>query len=827
MINFGKLAKVKSNSAATSLLELFDQLDRKATHESLRPVQIEASKALDQQLNEKDIVLKVSTGSGKTVIGLLYAEFMRRRYPGELVLYVCPTTQLVDQIVQTGPYVGINVEAFAGSGIPHKALEGTSILACTYDRLFNARNTFANNGIVPSAIVFDDVHAGIDRVRHAYTAKVPNEAYAHIRAIFQPLCEETDPAIWRGIGNNEPDARYEVPFWIWQVQCAAVARILDDYRDDNTEELFFCWANVSRYVEHARLCISGTEAELSLLIPAVEENPAYAGAKHRLFMSASIKDGGSLIRELGCNENAFKRVVEPESDKGAGERMVLPLALVDAKLDKSSVAKLCHEFSAEANVVVLTSSAKQAESWVNAGAVAQRGNQVDDAVADLRTSEKGRFYVFPQRFDGVDLPDGACRVLVIDGTPSGERLCDQIDTDRQKNSPGHNLRTVNRFEQALGRAVRSSADFAAILLVGSDIAAFVGRRDVKALLEPHTQEQIDLGKTLAEQLSGDGNTIDAIRAAISALLSRDEGWKDAHRERIASVQRVVRGSSDLTLNERAAVAERAAWMSAKSRNNQAAMTELQGIIGDVDLHPKQKAELSARMAGYIQHFDPARAAAVYRGAFELNNMLPRPPQMPDKKYLRIRAQAASVQCALQEFTNVSGAIARLEEVRAKLAYAGDAESVEQGLCELGELLGAASSRPEKETGRGPDVLWIFDDIALCIEAKSKKGAPIFKSDAEQLLMSIEWCKAQTGTGEYVVPVFATNSLKFDRVEDSTFGPLFLTETGLMGVIEQMRLLLNGVSFDGPLFNDASKLQQKLGEVGLTGKQIAAKLTKIK
>jgi superfamily II DNA or RNA helicase len=78
-INFGKLGKSKSGGPPGTLVELFEQLDRKATHGSLRPVQIEALNALNGQVNEHDIVVKLSTGSGKTVVGLVYGEHMRRR----------------------------------------------------------------------------------------------------------------------------------------------------------------------------------------------------------------------------------------------------------------------------------------------------------------------------------------------------------------------------------------------------------------------------------------------------------------------------------------------------------------------------------------------------------------------------------------------------------------------------------------------------------------------------------------------------------------------------------------------------------------------------
>lgn len=822
MINFGKLAKAKTAAIPPTLVQLFEQLDRKATHQILRPVQAEALTELDAQIAHRDVVLKVSTGSGKTLVGLVYAEMMRRRYPGETVVYLCPTSQLIDQVLDTAEKIGVHAETFPSEGPPLAAFEGRSVLVCTYDKMFTARNAFERYNVAPAAVVLDDVHSGIDRVRQKYTVIAPAKAHGRIRTIFQAISENCDPSVWRGIANGDAAARFEVPYWLWLPQAAHVAAILDEYRDE--EELRFSWPNIARYVENARLCISGTSVELALPVPATEENFAYSKSKHRLYMSASIKDGTSLIRDLECDDKALDRVVQPPSDKGAGERMILPVALIDPKLTKDDVAQLCAGFAARTNVVVLTSSSAQSQVWAAAGATARQGREVDAAVAQLRTSTRGNFFVFAQRFDGVDLPDDACRVLVVDGVPTGDRLCDQIDSERQKESPGHSTRVVNRLEQALGRAVRSSADFAAILLVGTDLAAFVGRRDVKQLLEPHSREQIDLGKDLADQLKAAAElSLKAIQRAVSMLLDRDSDWKDAHRERIGGVAKSTRPPG-LTVAERAAGAERAAWLAAKARNLQGAAANLQQAADDRELHELQKAELLVRMAGYSAHFDPDRAAAIYRSAFQINSQLARPPQMPDKRYAQLRAQAVAFSDGLQQYASAGAAVAKLEEIRARLAYAGSAASVENALMDLGRFIGATASRPENETGRGPDVLWLLDESTMCIEAKSEKTAPIYKSDAEQLLLSTEWCVSEAGHArESVASIFATNSRKVDRAEDISFGPRIMTEAHVMNLVDAAIAVVNGLSFDGPLFRDIAEIGKRLNAVGLTGKGILGKL----
>ncbi|MCA1367217.1 DEAD/DEAH box helicase [Bradyrhizobium sp. BRP14] len=62
-----------------------------------------------------DVALQLPTGSGKTLVGLLLAEWRRRKFR-ERVLYLCPTRQLVNQVVsEASSKYGLNVESFTGS----------------------------------------------------------------------------------------------------------------------------------------------------------------------------------------------------------------------------------------------------------------------------------------------------------------------------------------------------------------------------------------------------------------------------------------------------------------------------------------------------------------------------------------------------------------------------------------------------------------------------------------------------------------------------------------------------------------------------------------
>lgn len=156
-----------------------------------------------------------------------------------------------------------------------------------------------------------------------------------------------------------------------------------------------------------------------------------------------------------------------------------------------------------------------------------------------------------------------------------------------------------------------------------------------------------------------------------------------------------------------------------------------------------------------------------------------------------------------------------------------ADVVEQGVFELGQILGASSSRPEKETGRGPDNLWLFDDVGLCLEAKSEKTSNIFKGEAAQLVLSLEWCREHVDAPEKgICPVFVSNATIADRAEDISFGPMLMSEELVFDLLRKLRQVILGLSFDGPLFTDPATVGKAYNANGLGGKQIISRLGRV-
>ena len=69
---------------------------------------------LKSAVDAPDVAFQLPTGSGKTLVGMLVAEWRRRRFR-QKVAYFCPTVQLAKQVVAQSRDYGIKAVALTGS----------------------------------------------------------------------------------------------------------------------------------------------------------------------------------------------------------------------------------------------------------------------------------------------------------------------------------------------------------------------------------------------------------------------------------------------------------------------------------------------------------------------------------------------------------------------------------------------------------------------------------------------------------------------------------------------------------------------------------------
>ena len=145
--------------------------------------------------------------------------------------------------------------------------------------------------------------------------------------------------------------------------------------------------------------------------------------------------------------------------------------------------------------------------------------------------------VIINRYDGIDLPDDACRVLVIDGLPLAASAAERREASALRDTGAVISRQVHRFEQGLGRAVRSREDRCAVLALDRRLVELISRPDVPGRLSPGTRAQLEMSRQVARKLtSGQRLTRDDLVELVRTVIEGAEGFKTEARQALLNVK---------------------------------------------------------------------------------------------------------------------------------------------------------------------------------------------------------------------------------------------------------------------------------------------------
>ena len=482
---------------------------------------------------------------------------------------------------------------------------------------------------------------------------------------------------------------------------------------------------------------------------------------------------------------------------------------------------LCQELASIYNVVVLTSSERQAQEWTGVGGQYFAGDGFVDGVKQLRAKKaSGSLVVFAQRYDGVDLPDDACRILVIDGMPQGESLIDKADSQLAMSPGGVRNRTIFRIEQGMGRPVRSHADFAVILLVGQDLATYVGRKDVLSAMTNDTRNQLRLSVELANlaKKSNPAHPGQALRQIIDQCLTRDQGWKRYYTERVRNAAR-----EDEKIDESRvmlASREREAHLMTASNLSVDAKKVFQEAINSISIEEEELGVLLQRLARIAYLSDQAEGLQIQQSAHQKCHSAAVPPAAPKRPSKPGgKTVAENFTQWFGSFAQSNAAVLEAKRIADSLSLDSKAKQVEEALRKLGEALGATSARPEEEFGVGPDNMWFWGGTLFVIEAKSGNQESLHKSDSGQLHDSCKWAvETYPEYQERLQPVIVAKVTKRDFDAHFPSGTKVLTQSGCDDLGRGLHQLCQKLAQEGPIFATANNIMAELPRFELLPQQ---------
>lgn len=216
MVDFKKRLAGKKVEKPVDPVALYDTLDRAHDKGPLRPAQVAVLKDwFAHHQATRDVIVKLHTGQGKTLIGLLMLQ-SRINASKEPALYLCPDNFLIDQTCEQAKQFGI-ATCMADPELPDSFSNGEKILVTSVHKLFNGLTKFGlhKKSVRVGSLLMDDAHACSDIVREACRIRIPNDepAYAAMKALFAEDLEQQGVGTYADIINDKRDALLPVPYW--------------------------------------------------------------------------------------------------------------------------------------------------------------------------------------------------------------------------------------------------------------------------------------------------------------------------------------------------------------------------------------------------------------------------------------------------------------------------------------------------------------------------------------------------------------------------------------------------------------------------------------
>lgn len=823
-INFDAIKTRQTTGNLIDPRDIFAALPNKPPEMSfLRGPQDQVLEKWFARRDERDIVAKLNTGSGKTVVGLLMAQSSLAEGKGPAAYFV-PDRYLVEQVASEASRLGIRVT----TETDFSYTQGKAILIETFQKLFNGLSIFGVAGSVgrqasavsPSTIVIDDAHACLNKAEQVFKLTIPADepAYEQFLELFSEDLQQQAPAAYKALASRWSSGVQQVPPWAWSDKSSDALDILADIADRDFAK--FTYPLLADVLVTCRAIFTAEGLEIEAPCPPVSSIPAFDQAARRIYLTATLADDAALVTDLDVNPDAVTDPITPANAGDIGDRLILVPEQTHPMAEEDDIREMIVNLAAERNVVVIVPSRHRASYWENDADLVLDKENLRDGVEKLRNNPEIGLVVLINRYDGVDLPGDACHVLVIDGLPEATSGAERIDQAQLSGTESLLARQVQRLEQGMGRATRSADDYCAIILLGRRLAERLHTPQARQHFSPATREQIELSQHVASQL--EDTDPQELREAIHQCLNRDPGWIELSRNTLAPLRYPDVGISKVS------IASRVAFNSAAERDFNQALSEIQEAL-DHTSNQTERGHLLQQYASYQHHINPPKAQETQKRANELNRNALKP--IGGVTYERLSPptyeQGAYSSAYLQNrYETANALILGLSSLADALQFSTKAEEFEQAWADLADHIGLRGQRPERDTGRGPDVLWSFPDNTFhVIEAKNEvKGHnTVHKRQAEQVSNSMDWFESMYGRSDNVTPVLIHPSQRFDYQAAVPPNCVVVTSRDVDGLRSNLQALAKGLA-DKDGFRDATRTGRLLASQGLTTANFLAKYT---
>ena len=278
-------------------------------------------------LDTSDIALELPTGTGKTLIGLLIADFVRQT-KDHRVAYLCPYKQLAHQVGTLADDYSIDARVLVGRQNEYdpedfNAFEASAAVAVTtYSAIFNTRPKIDSANL----LILDDAHASADFISSLWSVNVDRNEHEDIYSGLLDLFEDVIPAAQISYfkADSTQFSRTEstkIPSPIAQDREALIRDFLDSAIGDT--DLKYPWSQIRGHLHACHVFVTWASITIRPISPPTFSHPPFADASQRIYMSATLGEGGELERITGISEIERLAVPEGWDREGTGRRFIL------------------------------------------------------------------------------------------------------------------------------------------------------------------------------------------------------------------------------------------------------------------------------------------------------------------------------------------------------------------------------------------------------------------------------------------------------------------------------------------------------------------------
>jgi replicative superfamily II helicase len=694
--------------------------------------------------------------------------------------------------------------------LPSEFLNSGKLLVTSVQKLFNGLTKFGLNrhSLPVDTLLMDDAHACADIIREQCRMRIPHgePAYDALRTLFAADLEMQGIGTYADICNDKREALLPVPYWAWVSRETEIASILSTHA--NRDSIKFAWPLVKDVLRNCQCVISGAAVEIEPYIAPLAAFGSYWKAKHRVFMSATVTDDAFLVKGLQLSPETITNPLSYAKETWSGEKMVLIPSLIHGELDRERIVKgfAGPQPKRRHGFVALTPGFNWTKDWSSYGAVVATKETLWDIVDRLKKGEYEKTVVLANRYDGIDLPDDACRILVFDSKPHSESLIDLHQESCRPHSEATLMRTIRTIEQGMGRSVRGEKDYCVVVVIGADLVRLIRDRSSRRYLSAQMAAQIELGLEIADmarqEIEDSAKPADAFNGLVRQCLGRDADWKAFYVERMDKVKPSGANEHVLRLYETELSAETAF----QAGDYASARDQIQKLIDDRVVSSDDRGWYLQEIARYHYLADRTESQRLQVTAHNKNHFLLKPPIGVTVAKLTTLSQGRVERIGkwVSGFGSYSDLDASLSDTLGRLVFGTKADKFEQALDELSRILGFAGERPDKEWKEGPDNLWALDATQyLLFECKSEvdiKRAEINKREAEQMNRSSAWFDKHYG-GMHIKRIIVHPSNTVPSSAAFTHEVEAMREHELKRLVQSVRGFFK--SFEGLNFKDLS------------------------